>query len=287
MKSEEVTYIMFPKYSEIYLPLMVELARRGGHSKPSDKNKEGQTVYEALADYFELSEEARTLTISDDSNGNVRSKWNNMVRWARNDLKKFGHLDASQYGIWRLSATGKTLILEAESESSNKGVVGIATEVDLVTFRKRQEEAKRLGELGESQVIEHEQRTLNIIGRFDLSKKVRQVSIKNVAAGYDILSFDNQGNEKYIEVKASKSSYVGFELTVNELNVARKLGTAYWIYRITNVEGGMPKITQIQDPAALIEDGDLLTRATSFSVSLGETYVANTITANLSGKSWC
>ncbi len=277
---------MFPKYSEIYLPLMMELARRGGQSKPSDENKEGQTVYEALADYFGLSEEARTLTIVDDSNGNVRSKWNNRVRWARSDLKKFGHLDASQYGIWALSATGQELVLEAEKESSDQGVLSVVTEVDLETFRKRQEEARRIGALGESQVIEHEQRNLNINGRSDLSKKVRQVSIENVAAGYDILSFDNQGNEKYIEVKASKSTYVGFDLTINELNVARKLGTAYWIYRITNVEGSMPKITQIQDPAALIKNGDLLTRPASFSVSLGETYDADTIPANLSGKSW-
>lgn len=47
---------MLPKYRDIYLPLLLEIAKRGGKSRPSD-HQEGKTVYEALALALNLKRE--------------------------------------------------------------------------------------------------------------------------------------------------------------------------------------------------------------------------------------
>jgi len=91
---------MFPKYGEIEKPLLDELRRRGGRARPTDRDKQGRTVYEAVADYFALSEEARGASIIE--NGVARSKWENMVRYARRALKDKGLVDTPVHGIWEV-----------------------------------------------------------------------------------------------------------------------------------------------------------------------------------------
>ncbi|MCB2168147.1 MAG: winged helix-turn-helix domain-containing protein [Deltaproteobacteria bacterium] len=97
---------MFPSYEDIQIPFLREIVRRGGKTRPSDKNENGQTMYNALADHFGLSKEDREMTIFE--NGKARFKWHNMVRWVRNDCKKNGYLvSPSQHGIWEISAMGR------------------------------------------------------------------------------------------------------------------------------------------------------------------------------------
>ena len=59
--------IMYPKYIDICEPLIAELYKRGGQSKPSSKNELGLTVYDALADHFGLTEEAKNFKIYENS----------------------------------------------------------------------------------------------------------------------------------------------------------------------------------------------------------------------------
>ena len=91
---------MFPKYGEIEQPLLDELRRRGGKARPTDLDREGRTVYDALADHFGLSEDTRGASIIE--NGIARSKWENMVRYARRALKDKGLVDTPQHGVWRV-----------------------------------------------------------------------------------------------------------------------------------------------------------------------------------------
>ena len=136
------------------------------------------------------------------------------------------------------------------------------------TFKAIQQEATRIGEKGEQIVFESEVRELQKAGRQDLADRVRRVSLENVAAGYDIRSFSEDGNEKLIEVKSSKSSSPSFELTANELRTARKHGPSYWIYRVYNVDNYLGEIKKLQDLAAMIDQGILTIEATSFSVTI-------------------
>jgi restriction endonuclease Mrr len=90
----------FPKYRDIEHALVVELRKRGGLASPSDHDKARRTVYEALADHFRLSQEARDAVVYE--NGVARSKWENMVRWAARKLKERGVLIKGLHGIWKI-----------------------------------------------------------------------------------------------------------------------------------------------------------------------------------------
>ena len=63
---------------------------------------------------------------------------------------------------------------------------------------------RALGEAGEKFVLEYEKRFLNLIGRRDLADGVRWVSkLEGDGAGYDILSFSDKGDQKFVEVKTT------------------------------------------------------------------------------------
>jgi len=100
---------MLPSYDDIRLPLLAELHRRGGSTRPRDKNNSDQTIYTALAHYFRLTQVNLNEKVYEED-GTARSKWENMVRWARNDLKKQGYLIAPSHGIWAISESGLSLL---------------------------------------------------------------------------------------------------------------------------------------------------------------------------------
>ncbi|HSI00822.1 MAG TPA: DUF3883 domain-containing protein [Reyranella sp.] len=91
-----------------------------------------------------------------------------------------------------------------------------------------------LGLAGEQQVYEHEQRKLFDIGRRDLARKVRWVSqADGDGLGYDIRSFEQDGSERWIEVKTTRGgNTTPFYLTRNENEVARERPDAFRLYRL-------------------------------------------------------
>ena len=100
---------MFPQYSDIESPLLAELYTRGGSARPSTRNADGLNVYEVLARHFKLSHADLEETIYEKT-GAPRSKWENMVRWVRNDLKKKGMLVMPSHGVWALSPQARSII---------------------------------------------------------------------------------------------------------------------------------------------------------------------------------
>ena len=96
---------MMPKYEDIEIPLLAELQRRGGRSRPKQRDEHGHTVYDALAQYFGLTGADLSEKVYE-SDGTARSKWENMVRWARNELRKKRLLIAGGYGVWAVGERG-------------------------------------------------------------------------------------------------------------------------------------------------------------------------------------
>lgn len=261
---------MFPKYQEIQEPLMGELLRRGGAARPSGKDTSGHTVYDTLALYFKLSDADLALRVFEE-NGAARSKWENMVRWARNDLRKRGLLDASQRGVWALSGRGKERIRKSQGELAGRGVFLPGIEIPPERLDELRRRAKEIGDLGEAIVLEHERSVLCAAGRSDLANAVVHVALVDVAAGYDIASFSVAGQPKLIEVKTTTGEAETFEITSNEWNTAEKHGSSYWVYIVCNAESKLPSIDKIQDPASLVRDGLLLLVPTAFRVVPSET----------------
>src|ERR1051325_3254143 len=92
----------FPIYLNVEEALLSLLYFNGG----SDYQMMSFETYEPLADYFNLSEQERTKgRLFKD--GRYEPKWNNMVQWARRQLKKKQYLDASApRATWKLTGKG-------------------------------------------------------------------------------------------------------------------------------------------------------------------------------------
>ncbi|MFC7441173.1 DUF3427 domain-containing protein [Laceyella putida] len=123
----------------------------------------------------------------------------------------------------------------------------------LVNYAEENQKKRSIGLIGEQLVLEHEKRLLRDAGRHDLADKVRHVSvIEGDGAGYDILSFTHEGQEKYIEVKTtSGGKHTPFYMTINEVNFSKAYANQYYLYRVYNLR------PDIKSPEFYIIRGDI------------------------------
>src|SRR5438445_11745752 len=91
------------------------------------------------------------------------------------------------------------------------------------------------GRLGEEFVLTMERRRLRRLGEENLAKKVKWISVESACEGYDILSYETDGTERFIEVKSTVGKRYVFEMSDNEWNVAKNREERYFIYRVTDV----------------------------------------------------
>lgn len=113
--------------------------------------------------------------------------------------------------------------------------------IDYVAKAKRD---KDLGLMGEERILTYEREKLRKCGRSDLALKVEHVAKeKGDGEGYDILSFDAEGRQLFIEVKTTGGSCQDqFFMSANELEFAKKHPENYYVYRLYNLTSA-PKLT--------------------------------------------
>lgn len=99
---------------------------------------------------------------------------------------------------------------------------------------------RALGLAGELAVADLEYRRLVKAGKANLARKIDHVSqSRGDGDGYDILSFEESGKEKLIEVKTTRSrAETPFFVTNNELKVSREQAEFYQLVRVFNFEHG-------------------------------------------------
>jgi len=109
-----------------------------------------------------------------------------------------------------------------------------------IDYIERESKKRDLGLIGEELVIKYETQYLKSINRSDLAEKIVHVSvIEGDGAGYDIKSFDEHGNEKFIEVKTTKEGInTDFFMSPNELRFAERHSNNYFIYRVYRLKNG-------------------------------------------------
>jgi hypothetical protein len=93
---------------------------------------------------------------------------------------------------------------------------------------------RKLGRDGEELVLHFERTKLLQLDRPDLANKIRWVSEEDGdGAGYDILSFDERGAERFLEVKTTVGSVVTpFYITRNELLLSSERPDAFRLCRV-------------------------------------------------------
>ena len=91
---------------------------------------------------------------------------------------------------------------------------------------------KDIGNKGEQYIIEYEIERLTQANKVELADKIKHISLVNDAAGYDILSFNEDGSERYIEVKTTKGPIgTDFFISPGEIKFS-KVNKEYYIYRV-------------------------------------------------------
>ena len=125
----------------------------------------------------------------------------------------------------------------------------------LKMLKKQLEDNDIAGERAEQFVLSFEKRRIGL----PLSPGIKQISVIDATAGYDIASFNSCQShvlDRFIEVKAISKS--GFFWSKNEYNIAKLLGEQYYLYLVElvkiNDSDYVPEI--IQNPACVVMKSD-------------------------------
>ena len=124
-----------------------------------------------------------------------------------------------------------------------------------VFLQKNVEARTEIGDAAEELIVKYERERLGP----DHSDKVDHVSMRNSAAGYDILSITNEPdglvNPRFIEVKAVSPVTFQFYWSKNEVAIARTLSAWYFLYLLpVNRDGkfNIDKLMVIPDPCKTV-----------------------------------
>ncbi len=101
-------------------------------------------------------------------------------------------------------------------------------------YAAREARNSSLGQAGEEFVMKFEQYRLTKSGQVSLAAKVEHVSrTQGDGLGFDILSFDPEGNERFIEVKTTTfAKETPFYASSSELRFAQKNAEKFSLYRL-------------------------------------------------------
>jgi hypothetical protein len=115
-----------------------------------------------------------------------------------------------------------------------KGVSETPRIVRVVDYPAMEAANRSLGGAGEDFAVRFEQARLLAAGKDRLAGAVERVSVsKGDGLGYDVLSFDANGRERFIEVKTTAyGPATPFFVTRNEVSVSQSLPTQYHLYRL-------------------------------------------------------
>ena len=120
---------------------------------------------------------------------------------------------------------------KAKRAKARKTYSGVARKLDFEKIRKAND---KTGATGEEIIYDY----LKVEAEKTGCKEPVHVSkIEGDGAGYDIRAFDHEGNEKHIEVKASKTPTAdGFEMSANEIEASRDPNFNYLIYSVYELD---------------------------------------------------
>ncbi|MGC9777791.1 MAG: DUF3883 domain-containing protein [Candidatus Heimdallarchaeota archaeon] len=130
-----------------------------------------------------------------------------------------------------------------------------------IDFERENKIKYNLGKRGELIVMKLETDFLQKNNLNDLVNKLDRVSLVNDSLGYDIISYDENGKKKFIEVKATTNSpslNVNFIISSNQLKVAKETDN-YYFYIVFNAKSVNPKVWKLKNPIKYKEKGMTLT----------------------------
>ncbi|MPQ45579.1 DUF3883 domain-containing protein [Marinifilum sp. N1E240] len=115
-----------------------------------------------------------------------------------------------------------------------------------VNYLEKEQQNRSLGELGEQFVFEYEKWNLLKQGKHSLSDSVEWIARdQGDGAGFDILSKNLNGTDKYIEVKTTRlGKETPFYFSSNEFNFSIEHVKNFYLYRLYNFEDKVGMFTK-------------------------------------------
>lgn len=145
------------------------------------------------------------------------------------------------------------VVLEPQTSSGRSTTPGVS--VSTAPPVQSDAEKRRIGKRGEEVAYAKERDRLVEMG-MDPDAVIWQ-SKTDETAPFDIVSFDEEGQRIFIEVKSTVGSDPGepFYISPAELVEAGSRGSNYYIYRVTDVDTAAPTITRWPNPIQLVRNG--------------------------------
>lgn len=145
-------------------------------------------------------------------------------------------------GLIKVKKTADVLIDTVKSKTNS-----------LATDNKKNEipvDTKKIGDLGEYIILNHEVLRVKSEGRPDLTHLIKQIPT-HLAVGYDIKSMEVNEDPRFIEVKTTVSTsplaFNMIHLTTNEWRVAETSGSTYCVYRL-EITSDSKRLFMLRDP---------------------------------------
>jgi len=134
---------------------------------------------------------------------------------------------------------------------SEKSTVAIQRTAIKRDYLEREARNRSLGNAGELLVMEYEARRLFDEGAKALTDKIEHVSgTRGDGLGFDILSFDADGRERFIEVKTTAyDAETPFFVSPNEVDFSTENAQQFHLYRLFAFRKS-PKMFNLQGPIA-------------------------------------
>lgn len=193
-----------------------------------------------ITDIYDIIE--RSIEIFQPNDFDVLAEYNQQPKWKRNVRNALQKLKTNRQILWDGNSNYLfPSIISEEIESTSLPTRQGITESQ---FLQIQERRKEIGRQGEEFVVEYERKKLAESDNLELATRVKRISIDDIGAGYDVLSFTTTGDEKHIEVKTTIGAGYSFEISINEKNKSKDLHN-YFIYFLRNFNPGDNQIEPI------------------------------------------
>lgn len=126
-----------------------------------------------------------------------------------------------------------------------------------VDFQAIEASNRTLGEAGELAVVATEQRRLRTVGRPDLADRVEHVAqTRGDGLGYDVLSWTSAGEQRFLEVKTTRSNqFQPFLISRNEVDFSAEEPERFSLVRVYNFAS--PKVSFYELNGSVSASSDL------------------------------
>ena len=126
--------------------------------------------------------------------------------------------------LQRLEGKPASKPVKENQQNQTQGIYNLGYKPQKRDYLAQEAANHSLGLKGEEFVINYEKARLIYEGQENLADKIEHVSLSDDALGYDIHSYNETGQDRFIEVKTTNyDRYTRFYISLNELKTSKNL----------------------------------------------------------------